>query len=132
MRAVAVDDHELALLVMTARLEEAGAVVAAVSSFGDGLAAVERLVPDVVVADYRLGDGYSGVDFVAAVDQRFRSRVVVMSSNTEPAVAAAAWAAGAGAYLLKADAGDRFVQAVRHAGAGAAPDATFFDSLRRR
>jgi len=73
-RAVCVIDNDASVLVgLEAVLEAAGYLVIAARSAAEAVAAMGAdgaPLPDVIVADYRLGGGRTGVDAIAAVRQR--------------------------------------------------------------
>ncbi|HSD66548.1 MAG TPA: response regulator transcription factor [Vicinamibacteria bacterium] len=117
LRVVLVDDHELvrqgvgALLQPEADLEVVGQA-------GDGLAAlelVERLRPDVVVADLML-PGLGGLELTRQVVRRSPgTRVVVLSMHAEEPFVLKALDEGASAYVLKDSGIAELLRAIREA-----------------
>ena len=85
---------------------------------GDGralLAAVEELRPDVVVLDVTM-PLLNGLDAGRQIKQSHRSiRLVFVTMNEDPDLAAAAFRAGASAYLLKRSAASELLAAIREA-----------------
>lgn len=91
-----------------------------VAEAADGLAAreqVERLNPDLVVADLNLPGSPSGLDLLRELTAAGR-RVVVLSMHETPAIATRCLDLGAAAYVTKSDAPDALIQAVEAALAG--------------
>lgn len=68
-RVVVIDDEVLVLLGMEAILQEQGFVVITASSSEEALAKLKDSgqVPDIILADYRLGRGQLGTDAIAAL-----------------------------------------------------------------
>lgn len=129
-RALVVDDHELALIALSSKLRDGGFdVVATAATCDEGVAAALQYTPDVLVVDYRLGNDETGLDLVAVVPQELRQRTVLVSSNAEAGVAAAAIAAGVGGYVLKTTEGPRLLSVVRHVAAGNPVDVAHFDAV---
>jgi DNA-binding NarL/FixJ family response regulator len=89
-----------------------------VATVGDGpalLAAAERLRPDVIVSDVAM----PGLDGIAAARAILRgdpdARIVFVSVHDEPVLMRRGLAAGALGYVLKRDAGEELVPAIRAA-----------------
>lgn len=120
IRVLLVDDHRvvvegLELLIGTNPdlrvVGSAGSVAEAVALAGDRH-------PDVVVMDYRLGDG-TGADAAAAIRKvQPTVAVVFLSSDDSEEALLAAVRAGASAYLLKSKAGAEVATAIRRAADG--------------
>ena len=120
LRVVIVDDHELVRQGVRALLQPE-ADMEVVGQAGDGLAAlelVERLRPDVVVADLML-PGLGGLELTRQVIRRSPgTRVVVLSMHAEEPFVLGALDHGASAYVLK-DAGiAELLRAIREAARG--------------
>jgi len=120
LRVVRVDDHELVRQGVSALLlpEEDSEVV---GQAGDGLAGlelVERLRPDLVIADLML-PGLGGLELTRQVVQRSPgTRVVVLSMHAAEPLVLEALDQGASAYVLK-DAGiGELLRAIREAARG--------------
>jgi DNA-binding NarL/FixJ family response regulator len=120
LRVVIVDDHELvrqgvrALLQPEADLEVVGGT-------GDGLAAlelVERLRPDVVIADLTLS-GLGGLELTRQVVRRWPgTRVVVLSGHASEPLVLEALDHGASAYVVKRAGIADLLRAIREAARG--------------
>jgi DNA-binding NarL/FixJ family response regulator len=120
LRVVLVDDHELVRQGVSALLQPE-ADIEVVGQAADGLAAldlVERLRPDVVVADLML-PGLGGIELTRQVVRRSpRTKVVVLSMHGAEPLVLEALEKGASAYVLK-DAGiAELLRAVREAARG--------------
>ena len=120
LRVVLVDDHELIRQGVSALLQPE-ADIEVVGQAGDGLAAlelVERLRPDVVVADLML-PGLGGLELTRQVVRRSpRTRVVVLSMHTEEPLVLEALDRGASAYVLKDSGIAELLRAIREAARG--------------
>jgi len=103
VRILIVDDHQLAREGLKAVLSDDGfEVVGEAASGEEAVALVERLKPDVVLMDVRLGAGIDGLEAtrrIAALG--LPSRVIMLSLHDMPAYVREALAAGAGGYVLK-------------------------------
>jgi DNA-binding NarL/FixJ family response regulator len=87
-----------------------------VETVGDGRALVETvkaLAPDVIVADVGMPvmDGLAAAR--AILDEQPAARIVFVTVRDEPTVIRHALSLGALAYVIKADAGEELVPAVR-------------------
>ena len=114
-RIIIADDHTLLAEAFDKLLAPECDVLAKV---GDGralLAAVEELRPDVVVLDVSM-PLLNGLDAGRQIKQSHPSiRLVFVTMNEDPDLAAAAFRAGASAYLLKRSAGSELLGAIREA-----------------
>lgn len=103
VRILIVDDHQLAREGLKAVLSDDGfEVVGEAASGEEAVALVERLKPDVVLMDVRLGAGIDGLEAtrrIAALG--LPSRVIMLSLHDMPAYVREALSAGAGGYVLK-------------------------------
>lgn len=103
VRILIVDDHQLAREGLKAVLSDDGfEVVGEAASGEEAVALVERLTPDVVLMDVRLGAGIDGLEAtrrIAALG--LPSRVIMLSLHDMPAYVREALSAGAGGYVLK-------------------------------
>ncbi len=117
IRVVLVDDQELVRSGLRALLtSDPGIVVAAQAADGtEGLAAVRRHVPVVVLMDLRMpgGDGLCATAAITADPGLAAVRVLVLTTSDEPDEIDAAIRAGAAGYLLKDIGGDDLRRAVR-------------------
>ncbi len=120
VRVVIVDDHQM-FADSLARLlgdDPEIAVMATASSVADGLAAVERHDPDVVLLDHHLPDG-TGLDAIAAIGaERPWVRMVMLTGALDDEVLVAAIDAGCSGFLTKDHAAEEVIRAVRAAAAG--------------
>ena len=86
---VVVEDEAAVLEGMRVLLEGWGAEVVAGASIRETMAEVEPLAraPDLIVADYGLRDGNVGTQAIAAVRERFKSRIpaIIVSGSTTAA-----------------------------------------------
>lgn len=93
-------------------------VVGTAASINEGISAVERLQPDVVVSDFRLGDG----DIADHLDELFtaspRSHVLVFTGWADENSLMRAMTAGASGFVEKTAPFDEFVHAVRRVAVG--------------
>jgi DNA-binding NarL/FixJ family response regulator len=89
------------------------AVVGTALTVGDGLAAVERMQPDVIVVDVRMPGG--GGPEVAQVTRRLApgARLLALSVHTEQEIVAEMLRAGASAYMRKDAAIEEILAAIR-------------------
>lgn len=112
-RVVLADDHPMMLEGLRKLLEPSCEVVGRVTDGRALLAAVERLRPDLVVADISMPD----MDGLEAT-RRLRAahpgvRVLILSIHTEHSWVSAAFEAGASGYLTKTSAPEEIERAVR-------------------
>lgn len=113
------DDHEIVLEGLTKALERAGFdVVVACRGAQDFIDRVRVATPTVCIVDVRLGNGPNGIDAIPHILQATpNSRVAILTSSEDGALAARAIQAGATGFIIK-DAGtsvltDR-IRAVAH------------------
>jgi DNA-binding NarL/FixJ family response regulator len=122
VRVVIVEDHAMVAQALAAVLGEEDdiEVVAVEATAADGLSAVERSAPDVVLVDFRLPDG-DGADVAAAVRRlRPEARVIVLTAAEAPGVVGRVIAAGADGFLHKSEPITEVVRAIRAVGDGGA------------
>lgn len=119
-RILLVDDHRLVregLKVLFGR-EPSFRVVGEASSGREAVRLARELQPDVVVMDVAMDDT-NGIVATHQIRSRMAGvRVVALSSDADPYDVAAAFAAGASAYVLKTDAHEQLGVAVGAAAAG--------------
>jgi DNA-binding NarL/FixJ family response regulator len=112
-RILIADDHTLIAELCKRLLETEFEVVGTV---GDGRALVRaaaELKPDVIVVDVAM-PVLNGIDAACQVQQELRAvKVIYLTMNPDPRVAAEAFRRGASGYLLKTCASSEMVTAVR-------------------
>src|ERR1700761_8902822 len=109
-----VDDHPVVRQGLRVLLEvQDGITVAGEAADGPAALSQAELAPDVILLDLKL-PGPDGLAVLAELQARgIRSRVLVLTSVTEPSSAAAAVRAGAAGVLYKDVAPDALVRAIR-------------------
>ncbi len=115
IRIVVVDDHPLMRkgLVMSLESESDINVVGQASSAEEGMSLIEQLGPDVAAIDISL-PGMSGLELVKQLHAiRPEVRTLVVSRHDESLYAERAIRAGARGYVMKLEAGEVIVKAVR-------------------
>ena len=115
-----VDDHAIVRQGLAALLAHADdfAVCGEAGTYEDGLAALRTLAPDGVVLDLSLRDR-SGLEWIrAARAQGYTGRILVLSMHDEALYAEKALRAGAQGYVMKDQAEDALVFALRTVFAG--------------
>ena len=117
-RVLLADDHALILGAFEKLLAGECDIVGQV---GDGralVAAVEDLKPDVVVLDISM-PLLNGLDAGRQIKQKSRSvKLVYLTMNEDPDLAAEAFRAGASGYLLKSSAASELTAAIREVAQG--------------
>lgn len=103
-RAIVVDDSRAMRAILRRALEERGFRVV---EAGHGLEAIERLsqirIPELALVDWNMPE-MNGIEFVTAIrrDHNYdQMRVVMVTSETEPAQIDRALHAGANEYIMK-------------------------------
>jgi len=118
---VLADDDRSMREALAAALEANGFLVFEAATGREALELASAQTPDAVVSDVYMPDG-SGLDVARAVAQGgHRVPVILVSGHDEPAVQAAAIAAGAAAYLAKPLAVRELMAALRTALNGHGP-----------
>jgi DNA-binding NarL/FixJ family response regulator len=114
-RVILADDHTLLLEAFEKLLAPECDIVAKVADGRALLAAVREHHPDVVVLDLAM-PLLNGIDAARQIKQEDRSvRLVFVTMNEDPDLAAEALRAGGTAYLLKRSAGSELLTAIREA-----------------
>lgn len=114
-RIIIVDDHPMMLkgLVMTLNAEHGFEVVGQFNRAEAALQNFDKLEPDLVVLDISL-PGMSGLELIkhlVGADQNIK--VLIVSRHEETLYAERVLRAGAKGYVMKQEAGDEMVKAVR-------------------
>lgn len=114
-RIVVADDHTLLVEAFEKLLSPECTVVATVADGRALLAAVDECRPDVVVLDVGM-PLLNGLDAARQIKRTHPStRLIFVTMNEDPDIAAEAFRAGASAYLLKRSAGSELLTAIREA-----------------
>jgi DNA-binding NarL/FixJ family response regulator len=113
--AVLFDQHPLWLDALEAILARLGVAVAGrTMSSEDALALVERAQPDLFVCETTTAPGLDGLSLIrACLERQSALRVIALGTSRDPRDAAAAFAAGAGAYASKFARSDDVAATVR-------------------
>ena len=121
VRVLLVDDHPIvragprSLFVS----QDAVDVVGEAASGEEAVALAERLRPDVVLCDLRMGDGMDGVQTTAALRALDHApAVIILTTFDRDAEVLGAIEAGAAGYLLKDAAPDVIARSIRQAASG--------------
>jgi DNA-binding NarL/FixJ family response regulator len=111
-----VDDHPLLRkgLALSLGQESGLEVVGQAADAEEALAAFEGLDPDLAIVDISL-PGMSGIELIKhLVALKPELQVIVVSRHDEMLYAERAIRAGARGYVMKLEAGDKIVEAIRH------------------
>jgi DNA-binding NarL/FixJ family response regulator len=112
-RVLLADDHTLLLEAFEKLLIDEFDVVGAVSDGRALVAAVATLRPDVVVVDVSM-PLLNGIDATRQIKQaQPETRIIILTMNEDPDLAAEAFRAGASGYLLKRSAASELGTAIR-------------------
>ncbi len=120
LRLLLIDDSEVVRVGLRALLTTAGGIdiVGDAGTVAAGVAAAERLRPDIVLLDIHLPDG-TGVEACRRLLQSVpETRVLILTSVIDDSVVDDAIRAGAHGYLLKEIDGRGLVNAIRDVAAG--------------
>lgn len=115
-RLLLVDDHPIVRQGLAEMIdhEEDLQVCGTAEDVHKALDAVERLKPDLVIADISL-KGSNGIELLKNIKIRFpRMLVLVLSMHDESLYAVRALRAGAAGYIMKQEATDKVLSAIRH------------------
>jgi DNA-binding NarL/FixJ family response regulator len=114
-RVIIADDHTMLVEAFEKLLSPECDVVAKVADGRALLTAVDELRPDVVVLDLSM-PLLNGLDAARQIKQSHPSvRLVFVTMNEDPDLAAQAFRMGGAAYLLKRSAGSELLTAIREA-----------------
>jgi DNA-binding NarL/FixJ family response regulator len=117
-RVLLADDHRLLREAFTHLLEPDCDVVGAVADGRALLAAAPVLRPDIAVLDVAM-PLLNGLDAARQLKRLMpKVRVIFLTMNEDPAVAAEAFRAGASGYLLKNSAASELLEAIREVSQG--------------
>ncbi len=117
-RVLLADDHTLLLDAFAKLLEPECDVVGTVADGRALLAAAEELKPDIVVLDIAM-PLLNGVDAGRQLKKALPDvKLIFLTMNQDPAMAAEAFRAGASGYLLKTSSGSELVKAIEEATSG--------------
>ena len=112
-RVLLADDHALLVGAFAKLLAGECEVVGQVNDGRSLLAATEKLMPDVVVLDISM-PLLNGLEAGRQIKQQFRNvKLVYVTMNEDPDLAAEAFRAGASGYLLKRSAASELTMAIR-------------------
>jgi len=113
-RVVLVDDHQMLSELLASALSERDeiTVVGTARTGAEALSLVADLRPDVVVLDYELPDG-DGVSIIEPIRRASPgSRVLMLTSYTDPVILNDALEAGCVGFVTKRNSSDEIVSAV--------------------
>jgi DNA-binding NarL/FixJ family response regulator len=114
-RVLLAEDHEAVAAQLRKLLEIECDVVGVVTDGHSLLLAADALFPDIVVSDLTM-PGVDGLTAARTILSRHPDmRIVFVTVHDEPAMVRKAFLLGALGYVLKADAGDELLPAVRAA-----------------
>jgi DNA-binding NarL/FixJ family response regulator len=117
-RVLLADDHALLLGALEKMLSADCEVVGQVSDGRTLVTAAETLKPDVIVLDISM-PVLNGLEAGRQIKQRLKSvKLVFVTMNQDPDLAAEAFRAGASGYLLKQSAASELMTAIRQVMAG--------------
>ena len=117
-RVLLADDHTLLLDSFAKLLEPKCDVVGTVADGRALLAAAEKLKPDIVVLDIAM-PLLNGLDAGRQLKKALPDvKLIFLTMNQDPAIAAEAFRAGASGYLLKTSAGSELFNAIEEAASG--------------
>lgn len=130
IKVLIVDDHEVVRLGIASLLADSDiSVVGDVGTGEQGVAAVKKLKPDVVLLDVRIPDmdGLTVLGRIRMEDAQVK--ILMLSTYDNPTYVARAVALGANGYLLKSTSRADLIAAIRKTAGG--EDAWTRDELRR-
>jgi DNA-binding NarL/FixJ family response regulator len=112
-RVLLADDHALLLGAFEKLLADECEIVGQVSDGRALVAAAERLKPDLVILDISM-PLLNGLDAGRQIKQKLRNtKLIFLTMNEDPDLAAEAFRAGASGYVLKRSAASELVMAIR-------------------
>jgi RNA polymerase sigma factor (sigma-70 family) len=119
-RVLIVEDHQVVADGLAALLNDQPdiAVVGYAASVADAVIRAQELAPEVVLVDFRLGDG-TGADAGMAIRQvRPETKLIFLTREDSDAARFAAVEAGASAFIHKSQAAAEVVNAIRTVASG--------------
>jgi DNA-binding NarL/FixJ family response regulator len=119
-RVLIVDDHPIVRqgLAQLLEQEEDLTVCGEASSAQSALEAIDRLEPNIVIVDILLKD-INGIELIKMIKSQFgKMPVLVMSMHDESLYAERSLRAGARGYIMKEEATDKMLTAIRKVMAG--------------
>lgn len=115
IRVLLADDHAAILERVRSVLGEEFEIVGTANNGRDALGEVRRLDPDVLVLDISM-PGLNGLQTASELKSAHnRTKVVFLTVHEDPDFVAAAFSAGASAYVVKSDVTTDLVPAIRDA-----------------
>ena len=118
LRVLLAEDHQTVADLLRGLLEAECDVVGVVPDGNSLIAAIDTLRPDVIVSDITM-PGCDGLAATGAILNRWTSaRIVFVTVRDEPPIVRKAISLGALGYVLKEDASEELLHAVRAAQAG--------------
>lgn len=112
-RVLLADDHERVVAGVRTVLAEEFDIVGAVNNGLDALVEVRRLDPDILVLDISM-PGLNGIQTAQEIlSAHIRTKIVFLTVHEDPDFVAAAFSAGASAYVVKEDVATDLVPAIR-------------------
>jgi len=119
-RVLIVEDHQVVADGLSALIndQEDMTVVGTAGSVSDSISRATELMPDIVLMDFRLGDG-TGADAGTAIRQvRPETRLIFLTREDSDTARFAALEAGASAFIHKSRAAQEVVEAIRTVAGG--------------
>lgn len=119
-RVLVVDDHPIVRLGLASFInqEQDLIVCGEADDESSALAAARELQPDIAVVDWSLKDR-DAAEMIAILRQRYAQMpILVLSIHEELFYAERAMRAGANGYIMKQEASDRVIEAIRRVAAG--------------
>jgi DNA-binding NarL/FixJ family response regulator len=114
VRVLLADNHEAILAQVRAVLGEEFEVVGAVKNGLEALAEVRRLDPDVLVIDISMPI-LDGLEAASQLSSERRTKIIFLTVHEDEDFIAAAFSAGASAYVIKSDVTTDLIPAIREA-----------------
>jgi DNA-binding NarL/FixJ family response regulator len=114
VRVLLADNHEAILAQVRAVLGEEFEVVGAVKNGREALTEVKRLDPDVLVIDISMPI-LDGLETASQLHSKRRTKIIFLTVHEDEDFIAAAFSAGASAYVIKSDVTTDLIPAIRDA-----------------